>query len=136
MGLISRLQAGMPISHKIDKERRRVFFRIWGEFSSADIIDAITQALTDPDFRPGYNVLSDHTGVTRVIQRDQIEATTNVLNKFQTALSGARWAMVVGESDYHWGMLRMLSGLSSGVPVEAQTFREEAAAVRWLEEAI
>lgn len=136
MGLNPLRQAGMPISHRIDRERRYVFFRIWGEFSTAEIIAAITQALTDPDFKPGYNVLSDHTGVTRVIQRDQIEVTTSVLNKFRTALAGARWAMVVGDSDYHWGMLRMLSGLSSGVPVEAQTFREEAAAVRWLEEVV
>lgn len=126
----------MPITPQVDKERRRVYFKLSGEFSSADIVDAITQALTHRDFQPGFDVLSDHTEVTRVIQRDQIEVTTTVLKKFQTALSGARWAMVVGNSDYQWGMLRMLSGLVSALPVDARTFRDEAAAVAWLKERV
>ena len=123
----------MPITQRVDKDARRVLFEISGEFSTGEIIQVVSQALTHPDFEPGFNVLSDHTGVTRVIERDQLQATAHLLEKFSTALTGAKWAVIVGNSELQWGMLRMLAGFSSGVPVEIQLFRDEVAAIEWLD---
>jgi hypothetical protein len=121
----------MPVDFKIDTERRLIVATVFDEISDTDIIEALHSSVNDPDFEPGFNVLSDHTQVTRAITTEQVKLMVDHMELLSDRLAGARLA-VVTNSPASYGMMRMLSVYAERVPMELQIFRDADEANRWL----
>jgi uncharacterized protein YbaA (DUF1428 family) len=119
----------MGMSYKIDQERRLVVTRGWGELSSRELFDVMSQIMSDPRFDPTYRSLGDLRDVTSV--------TVDPMATAQTAASplfadGVRRA-IVATSDVAYGMARMFAAYSERAGQEVRIFREMALAEAWLE---
>ena len=119
----------MGMSYKIDQERRLVITRGWGELSSRELFDVMSQILLDPRFDPTYSSLGDLREVTNV--------TVDTFATAQTAASplfaeGTRRA-IVATSDVAFGMARMFAAFSERSGHEVRIFRQMTPAEAWLE---
>ena len=121
----------MPIHSKIDAERRLIVATVFDEISDTDIIEALNASISDPDFERGFNVLSDHTRIARVITTEQVNLMVDHMESLSDHLAGARWAIVTN-SPASYGMMRMLSVFAKRVPLELQVFRDADEANKWL----
>ena len=121
----------MPVDFKIDTERRLIVATVFDEISDTDIIEALNASVSDPDFEPGFNVLSDHTRITRPITTEQVKLMVGHMESLSDHLAGARWAIVTN-SPASYGMMRMLSVFAERVPIELQVFRDADEANKWL----
>jgi hypothetical protein len=119
----------VPVSYKIDKNRRLVWSTAWGVFSYDDIVTHKDRLLSDPDFDPSYSQIADLTQVTRS------KLTTNevqVFAQFQAFSPGSRRALVA-KDDGLFGLGRMYATLrdirgESGIGV----FRNVEDALDWI----
>ncbi len=122
----------MPIKIWIEKKRRRVRAVVTEKVSINDIIESINKAIKDPDFSPGFNILSDHTTITKAIETEAVQMTAFYVKGISKNFIGSRWA-VVTVSDASFGMMRMLSVLLGDTPIELQVFRSFKEAEKWLD---
>ena len=121
----------MPISYRIDTQDERIIVNLTGSVSLEEIFDTIKNALRDPAFKPGFNVLSDHRGVDRVITPGELESTVSLLIEFAGLLRETKWAIVtVKPASY--GMMRMLEVHAERIPMKVKVFKEMDAAEHWL----
>jgi hypothetical protein len=121
----------MPIVTRIEKDRKRVIAIVTGDLSIDEMINAINSSTKDPDFEPGFDVLSDHTGINEPISTTQAEALARHLDSMKEFYSGSRWAVVTKRAA-SYGMMRMLSVFLTKVPMELQAFYSFEEAVTWL----
>lgn len=121
----------MPLRHHVDVKRRRVVATLSGEVSLAEMLDAITASVSHPDFEPGFDVYSDHTGITRVFTTDQARRLAGHLASLSEQMAGSRWAIVT-DKEASFGMMRMLSVFAQEVPMELEVFRSPEEAEQWL----
>ena len=123
----------MPITFWIEKEKRRIRAEVFGTISTEDILNAIKGAINHPDFKPGYNILSDHTRINEAITKAQVLTTAFNLKDFAKYVSGAKWAVVTSKQ-VSYGMMNMLSVYLEIIPMKLQAFYSFADAEKWLEE--
>jgi hypothetical protein len=121
----------MPVHQTVDAELRRIVATISGEVEISDILGAITAAVNDPAFQPGFDVYSDHTQITRFITPNQLAAMVAHLESLSDRLSGARWAIVTS-APASFGMMRMLEVHAERIPMEVRVFRSAGEAEHWL----
>jgi hypothetical protein len=119
----------MGMSYKIDQARQLVITRGWGQLSSDELLETMSQILLDPRFDPSYRSLGDLREVTSI--------TVDTMATAQTAASplfadGTRRA-IVATSDVAYGMARMFAAYSERAGHEVRIFREMALAEAWLE---
>jgi hypothetical protein len=118
------------MSYKIDRERRIVLTRGWGELSTRELFDVMSRILLDPRFDPTYRSLGDLRDVTSI--------TVDVMETAQTAASplfaeGTRRA-IVATADVAFGMARMFASFSERTGQEVRVFRDMTLAEAWLDE--
>ncbi len=121
----------MPIESSVDRLRRRIVVRVVGEFTFADIRSAIDAALGHPDFEPGFDLFSDHTGVRRPISTEEAKQMASYLEGFADQLAGMRWAALAATPE-SYGKLRMVEMLLRNMPIEVQVFATRKEADAWL----
>ncbi|MCA9506048.1 MAG: hypothetical protein KC616_23360 [Myxococcales bacterium] len=122
----------MPIHMHLDEERRRVLFRLEGDFTLDEIFEVIDRAVLDPRFQPGFSVLTDHLAVGEPLTPPQARRMVDHLIGLESRLGGSRWA-VVTKRPASFGMMRMVGALASRVPVEVQIFGSLSEAEAWLD---
>jgi hypothetical protein len=122
----------VPIELTVYGERRRVEVKIRGDFTREDIIDAVDRAVTDPEFRPGFDILSDHTEIGEPLTPEQANVMIGHLMQKASLVKLSRLAFVAPRPA-SYGMMRMISVMVESVPMHAEVFvsREEAEA--WLD---
>ena len=118
------------MNYRIDQERGIVFTRGWGELSTRQLFDVMSQILLDPRFDPGYRSLGDLRDVTSI--------TVDTFATAQAAASplfadGTRRA-IVASSDVAFGMARMFASFSERSGQEVRVFRDMQLAEAWLDE--
>lgn len=123
----------MPITQRVDRERRRVVVEVWGRITVKDILRAIDLAIADPDFEPGFDFLSDHRRVERPLTTRQAKRTAAHLESHRADMAHARWAVVTG-NPASYGMIRMLAVYAEKVPVTVRAFKRMEEAEAWLAE--
>lgn len=123
----------MPLEYRIDRERRRIVVTVTGDFTMEEIVALIDTSTTDPDFEPGFDVLSDHTGVGRVITPAQAQGMVAHLRSISERVAYARWAVVATKAA-SYGMLRMVAALAEAVPMTVEVFSTVEEAEAWLGE--
>lgn len=121
----------MGIRHWVEKDRRRIRAEVTGDFTLEEILDTLTRAVEDPDYEPGFDVLSDHSGIGEPLTTQQAQALSRHFEKMSRHWAGTRWA-VVTTKPASVGMIRMLAVLSESVPMTIRTFPSLPEAEQWL----
>lgn len=121
----------MPIRIWVEKDRRLVRAVVMGSITVGEIVEAIDASIRDPDFEPGFDILSDHTAIGEPLTPSQAQQTAAHLMKFSPSMAGARWAVVVG-TPASYGMMRMLAVLLERIPMTLRAFTSLADAEAWL----
>lgn len=122
----------MPIDCWIEQDRHRVRAEVRGDFSTEDILRAISDAVSHPEFERGFNILSDHRQIGQPITTAQMQEMTAHLRRLAAEFAGSRWA-VVTTKPASYGMMRMLSVMLEDMPLHVHVFDGLAAAEAWLD---
>jgi hypothetical protein len=115
----------------LEADRRLVRFEIVGDFTLGEIFDNIGAALTHPEHRPGFDVLSDHIQIGRPITTAELEQVISHLATHAERLRGSHWAIVT-RRPASYGMMRMLSAHAARIPLDVEVFQTLAEADEWL----
>ena len=119
----------MPVSSKIDKERRLVICEAFGDLVSEDGPALQRLIADDPDFDPSFSQLLDMTRVTSVDVNAEAVRRLAQTSVFSPA---ARRAFVVN-SEVLFGFSRMFEILRDAKGATAvKIFRSRDEAMRWL----
>ncbi len=121
----------MAIRAWVEPERRLVRIEIVGDSSTEEIIDAIDRLVSDPRTEPGFNILSDHTGVGEPLTTPQAHEMADHFQNLIGVMSGSRWA-VVSRKAASIGMMRMLAVLLNNIPMTVEIFSTVEEAEEWL----
>lgn len=127
----ARRRRSVPIDSYIDEERRCIVARVYGEFTRDEIVETIDRCVRDPEFRPGFGVLSDHTAVEVPLTASQAKQMVEHLVNLTDVVAGTRWAVVTTQAA-SYAMIRMVSVLAERVPLEVQIFSSTEEAEAWL----
>ncbi len=121
----------MPIRFWIEADKKRVRAVVTGEVTDKEIVEALDHIAADPEFKSGFDVLSDHMNITKAITTEQVKLTSAHIDELSKRLSGIRWA-VVTKSDASYGMMRMLSTFLEPARISLNVFRSMDQAEEWL----
>jgi hypothetical protein len=121
----------MPVHQEVDAARGRVIAKVYGEVTLEQMIATIDASVRDPAFRPGFDVLSDHLGIEKVITTQQLKGVVNHLRSLSQYMSGSRWAIVTRDPA-SYGMMRMLSVYAEEIPMDVRVFKSMDQAEEWL----
>jgi hypothetical protein len=121
----------MPIISWIEKNKKRVRAELSGTVSLDEMIKTINASVEDPDFRTGFDVLSDHTQLEQSIETEQVKFLALHIESLRTNFAGSRWA-VITKSEVSYGMMRMLSVFLERIPMKLEVFYALDDAEKWL----
>jgi hypothetical protein len=121
----------MPILVQVDTRRRLVVAKVLGDFTIEEIVKGIDDSVNDPNFEPGFDVLSDHSEIGTPISVTQAKQMIAHLESVSHLMAGARWA-VVAPKPASYGMMRMLAVLAERVPMKVEVFQTLDEAQAWL----
>ena len=121
----------MPLRAWLDADNELVRAEASGRFTMDEIVETITTVCGDPRFRKGFDILSDHTGVTEFLTAEQARGMATLMESLSDCFAGARWA-VVTTHPASVGMMRMAAVFLERVPMEMRTFSTEGEARAWL----
>ena len=119
----------MPADYTIDKSKRMVFSKAYGNLTGQDIISHQDKLRNDPDFDPSFSQLVDCTKVTKAddLSTDNIYALAE-RNPFG---AGSHRAFVAPKN-LLYGMFRMFQILTDDYPDELSVFRDITEARKFL----
>jgi len=118
----------MPVSYRIDRERRIVFTEAFGVLTDSDVLDFEKRLQDDPEFEPDFRQLADCRAIDEMaMTREGVEEASSRSPFSQGSLR----ALVVG-SDVAFGMARMFENLRHDAQDEIRVFRKAEEARRWL----
>ncbi len=118
----------MPFDYRIDQDNQVVLGRIWGVWTTQDVIGFRERARSDPDFPVGMRQLIDLSEVT------DVELTVSDVLEFgkdAPFVSGARRAYVAPEPAT-FGMLRAYQATADEADSYSRVFRSMDEARAWL----
>jgi hypothetical protein len=121
----------MPISYRIDAEKRRVFTTAYGILTYKEAVTLIQRMGSDPDFNPYYTELTDLNGIESANMAAEQIAELALIRVFAPESKRA----IVAPDPLYFGMARMYEAhheASSGG--HARVFSDMAEAVLWLDE--
>ena len=121
----------MPIHFKVNKEKHQIEANLSGVVTIAEMLETINKSIQHPDFEPGFNILSDHCDVEKVITLEQVESTINLLMAYSDRLKKSKWAIVTSKPA-SYGMMRLLSVHAEKIPLLVRVFKDHKTAGRWL----
>ncbi len=122
----------MPVTYRIDRERRRAVGSAIGTVSAQEFLDQQAAMALDPDFEPDFDQLYDLRKMKNFGGAANNVSALAVASPFAT---GSRRALVAS-SDVIFGLARMFQTLSDESGGEIQIFRDMDAAEAWLEEGL
>ncbi len=119
----------MPASYSIDKQRRLVVTRAWGDCTVNDALEFRRQILKDKDFDPSFAQLADFTAVTGI---DFTPGDVRLLSWVTPFSPESRRAIVV-ENPLAFGFARIYQTLRSlRGDRHVRVFRDRKEALAWI----
>ncbi len=118
----------MPVSYRIDHDKRTVFTTIDGAISDEEMISIQKQMWADPELNPDYSHLIDCRKIGKLnISAEGIKAITSA-----GAFSAKSRRAFVVPSDAAYGFSRMFQIYRQDGPEETGVFRDMYAAMKWI----
>ena len=120
----------MPLTYRVDRERRRAIAAASGVVSAQEFLDQQTAVASDPDFQSDFDAMYD------LRQMESFEGASQDVKALALSspfAEGSRRA-VVAASNVIFGLARMYQALSEESAAEIQVFRKMESAEAWLEE--
>jgi len=123
----------MEIKKKISLPDGPIQLTASGAITGKEILQALQELLTDPDFKTNMDVLWDFRAVTtRNIDTQEIKDLVTFIRANQTKRgSDYRVALVVSQ-DLHYGLARMYEAYSQDLPAQIKIFGKLDEAIAWL----
>jgi hypothetical protein len=121
----------MPISSRIEADRKRVYAVLWGKVTLDEMVGAVNRSAAGFSAGDRFDILSDHTGLEKAIETDEARSLALHLETLQEHFAGALWA-VVTKKKASYGMMRMLAVFLERIPVTLRVFYSHADAEDWL----
>ncbi len=123
----------MPISYRIDKQRRLVLTTATGVLTDEELPDHKRALIVDPEFEPGMRELSD----TRTIERLSVTPAgvrkMVALDQDHADRLGDYRLAIVALADASFGTARMYQMLTEANVQNIGVFRQMEEAEKWLE---
>ncbi len=123
----------MPISYRIDKQRRLVLTTATGVLTDEELLDHKRALIVDPEFEPGMRELSD----TRTIERLSVTPAgvrkMVALDQDHADRLGDYRLAIVALADASFGTARMYQMLTEANVQNIGVFRQMEEAEKWLE---
>jgi hypothetical protein len=120
----------MPAEYRIDREKRIVFSRAWGETVPDDFRAHGQRLVADPDFSPDHRQLWDLSEIT--ISNTDFEALSRLSQTTVFAPTARRAFLAPLDVSYGIGRMFQMLRESKG-ETGIRVFRDRAEAMRWLE---
>lgn len=122
----------MPISFQFDPERNLVIVMAEGIITDDDLQSYRKELTSDPRFRPGMRILSDHRSVERhLLTLEGAYQSMKENGALESKFKDCRQAIVTN-SDLHYGMTRMYQTMMSDIFPNMKVFRDMEEAKAWL----
>ncbi len=122
----------MPITYRVDRERKLVLATAQGVLTEADLRAYVRTVLSDSQVRPGFNELIDLRNMTSVeVSTLGVGSIVDVILKFAHAVKESKTALVASDLNVQ-EVSRLNEFLRTTVPTTVQLFRDVAAARAWL----
>jgi hypothetical protein len=121
----------MAVTYSIDTDQRIVILTTIGDSSFAEWSEAMLEVLAAPQYRPGFNFLSDRRQQTSVPTTDFARGAAIFLQLHSAEMGNFRWAAVSNTSAIY-GMQRMFSIYSEMKGVQARAFNDYQEALEWV----
>ena len=126
----------MPITYKIDHERKTVFAKGLGILTDEDVFGYQREVWSREDTR-GYHELMDMRAVQQIAlpSMDRVRDLANLSAEMDTSKMGSKFA-IVASSDLAFGLGRMYEayrGMNPKSGKDVKVFRSLEDALQWLE---
>jgi hypothetical protein len=119
----------MPVTYKIDKERRLVSSKAYGVVTREEILDHQRSLAADPDFSPTFSHIADFTSTTKLEVSAADVQTFAVRNIFAPTV---RRAIVVADREA-FGLARMFEILRDAKGEQGnRVFLNMEDALKWI----
>lgn len=123
----------MPVEYRIDREHSLIRVEVSEGPDLLQITETVQRLLSDPEFRPGLQILVDHSKTNVPVTTEAVKATPMLFAQLGQRLGAFRCAVVVPD-DAPYGMTRMTEALADSGPAEVRAFRSLEEAEAWLGE--
>ena len=120
----------MAVEYQLSGDLLRL--NLVGTYQADDVRQQFMKALEDPACPREVALLLDVTRSESLAQRsvDDLRGVATFVGRFADRVR--RRCAVVAAEDVHYGLARMAAVFSEGVGVEAQVFRKDDEALKWL----
>jgi hypothetical protein len=122
----------MPVTYRIDQERRRISTTCVGDVSFQEVMDHFAALETDPHCPERLDVLLDLTTTTSLPDAEQVRAVGARIGETRRRVRFGACAIVT-DRDAMFGMSRMLEVLAEPHFKSTSVFRKLEDAERWLD---
>jgi hypothetical protein len=125
----------MPFKWKTDRAAGIVSVVARGQITPEEALAVFDAVVSDPDFRPGTHILSDHRKLDTVVDAEFVRKFMFKVQRAGELLRGSKVAFVESGSA-RYGMARMASILSEPTAIELRAFQDIDEARRWVTEGL
>ncbi len=123
----------MPISYRIDRERKLVLTTATGVLTDDELLDHKQALIGDPEFEPGMRELSDVRTIERLAVTPAGVRKMVALDQEHLDRLGDYRLAIVAPADASFGTARMYQMLTEANVQNIGVFRDMAEAEQWLE---
>jgi hypothetical protein len=119
----------MPLTYRVDTEKRIVHSHGSGLLSASDLLDYFTATRADPDFQATMDRLMDLRAVTQLPSSPDVRSLATFA-RLKAPVDGARMA-IIAPTDLAFGVSMMFKAFV-GYGDRLLVVRDEAEALAWL----
>lgn len=121
----------MPVTYRVSPEHRLLETRLEGRITVAEIVAYTRELETVPGYRGDFDAIIDVRGVTSLLGTDELRQLGAAVRDRDPSLASRR-AIVTGEQDVVYGLVRQFESYAEGGPASYRAFRRLADAVAWI----
>jgi len=122
----------MPLVTSIDTKAGLAIHTITGELSLEDVMKAMVNLFTNPEFRPDMAILVDISdGSAETLSQEDIDEFVN-LTRAMGEKRGSGRSAILAAKDLDYGIGRIIQALLDDTTRDLRVFRDRDVCLQWL----
>lgn len=121
----------MPVTYHVSPDHRLLETRVEGQVTVAEIEAYMAALEATPGYRGDFDAIIDVRDVTSLMGTEEMRHLGALVRGRDPALESRR-AIVTGDQDVVYGLIRQFESYAEGGPTRYRAFRRMADAVSWL----